>query len=293
MNRLHITLISFLVLAFAKAHTAQAQQDFKAKATYLSLTKIKMKNDSAMSKKAESDPMVKALMEQLKKGSQQEFELEFTRTESSYDKVQELKTPGGPSSGISFSLTTSGGVGSTIYKNIEDNTYIKQGNIMGKDFVIKDELPEYEWKLLNETKKIGKYNCFKAIYVPEIKQDEQEVTQEEATEAAESGLLNMMDDYDPTISAWYTPEIPISNGPGDFHGLPGLIIEVQENDTTILLTELVLNPDQDLKLKKPKAGKEMSQEDFNKLQKKKMDEMMERQGNGKGGFIIQSFSTGG
>lgn len=288
MKKIHITLISFMILAFAKAYTAQAQQDFKAKATYLSLTKIKMKNDSTMSKKAESDPMVKALMEQLKKGSQQEFELEFTRTESSYDKVQELKTPGGPSSGISISFSASGGVGSTIYKNIEDNIYIKQGNIMGKDFVIKDELPDYGWQLLSETKKIGQYNCFKAIYVPEIKDDQEEETEEEVTEESKSGLLNMMDDYDPTITAWYTPEIPISNGPGEYHGLPGLIIEVQENDTTILLTELVLNPAEDLKLKKPKAGKEMNQEDFDKLQKKKMDEMMERQGNGKSGFFIQT-----
>ena len=28
------------------------------------------------------------------------------------------------------------------------------------------------------------------------------------------------------IIAWYTLDIPISNGPGNYHGLPGLIVEI-------------------------------------------------------------------
>ncbi|GAK91947.1 hypothetical protein JCM19298_2435 [Nonlabens ulvanivorans] len=285
MKPIQITLISFLILAFAKAYTAQAQQDFKAKATYIAFTKFDMPEDSTMTKKAESDPIVKAMMDQLKKGSKQEYTLEFTRTESSYDKVKELATPGGPANGISISFSASGGVGSTIYKNIEENSYIKQGNIMGKDFVIEDELPTYEWQLLSETKKIGQYTCFKAIYVPVEEELEEEIEQED--DEVNSSITSMVIDYDPTITAWYTPDIPVSNGPGEYHGLPGLIVEVQQQETTILLKEIVLNPEEKLDLKKPRSGKKINQEDFDKLQKKKSDEMMERRGNGSG-FIIQT-----
>jgi GLPGLI family protein len=28
-------------------------------------------------------------------------------------------------------------------------------------------------------------------------------------------------------TAWYTPQIPVSNGPRNYHGLPGLIMEVK------------------------------------------------------------------
>ncbi|WP_213521038.1 GLPGLI family protein [Nonlabens sp.] len=287
MKNYNLSMLLFVVFAFAKAYTLQAQNDFKAKATYVALTKINIPEDSTNNKKAESNPMIKQLMEQLKKGSTQEYILEFTRTESSYDKVKELKKPGGPS-GMSISFSATGGVGSTVYKNLLEKTYIKQGNIMGKDFVIKDVLPSYEWQLLSESKMIGKYNCFKAIYLP-IKK-EQEIDEEEELEDGEeeesgTSLLSMVKESDRTITAWYTPDIPVSNGPGEFHGLPGLIVEIQINETTILLKGIEINPKEGLELKKPKAGKKINQKDFDALQKKKMEERMENRGNGKGVYI--------
>lgn len=285
MKSIQIKLISFLVFAFAKAYTTQAQQDFKAHATYMSYSKINIPIDSTLDKKAASDPMIKQMIEQLKKGSKQEYFLNFTRTESLYDEVEELSKPGGPSEGMSIKIV-SGNAAHMIYKNLESNTYIKQGNIMGKDFVITDQLPSYEWKLLNETKKIGQYNCFKAIYTPENDPDDQDKSDD--TQESNNKITAMIDDRDPTITAWYTPDIPVSNGPGEYHGLPGLIVEVQQFETSILLKEIVLNPEGKLDLSKPKSGKTINQSDFDALQKKKSKEMMERQGNKKGGFIIHS-----
>ena len=34
---------------------------------------------------------------------------------------------------------------------------------------------------------------------------------------------------DPTITAWFTPDIPINAGPAEYSGLPGLILEVRGN----------------------------------------------------------------
>jgi predicted GIY-YIG superfamily endonuclease len=44
-----------------------------------------------------------------------------------------------------------------------------------------------------------------------------------------------------SITAWYTPEIPINQGPENYWGLPGLILEVTDGKTVILCSKLVLN----------------------------------------------------
>ncbi len=36
---------------------------------------------------------------------------------------------------------------------------------------------------------------------------------------------------DVEVVAWFTPEIPVSSGPSWYQGLPGLILEVSDDDT--------------------------------------------------------------
>jgi GLPGLI family protein len=47
---------------------------------------------------------------------------------------------------------------------------------------------------------------------------------------------------DVTITAWYTPEIPVNQGPENYWGLPGLILEINDGKTVILCSKIVLNP---------------------------------------------------
>ena len=37
------------------------------------------------------------------------------------------------------------------------------------------------------------------------------------------------------MSAWFTPEIPVSTGPSMYGGLPGLILEINDDRTTMLM----------------------------------------------------------
>jgi GLPGLI family protein len=67
-------------------------------------------------------------------------------------------------------------------------------------FAVQEPLPIMKWKLLNEKKIIGEYNCKKAS----------------------------VEFRGRTYYAWYTMEIPISLGPWKFNGLPGLILEVDD-----------------------------------------------------------------
>ncbi len=77
------------------------------------------------------------------------------------------------------------------------------------------------------------------------------------------------------VVAWFTPEIPVSSGPSWYQGLPGLILEVNDDKTTILCTKIVMNPKEKGKIKRPKKGKVISNQDFVKLQDEKRVEARE------------------
>ncbi|BAO54494.1 GLPGLI family protein [Nonlabens marinus] len=271
--------------AFAKANTLQAQQEFQAIAHYVAQTKFDIKEDTTKSKDPMQDEMKRKFREALSKGSQQEYKMEFTGTESVYDKVVELAKPS-VGSEFSVSFSNNNGVGATIYKNLSQQMYYKEAEIFGKEFLIKDSFPTYNWQLSQETKQIGNYLCYKATYVPELTEIQKEAKKKREEKKETGGLLAQIEtNEDRTITAWYTPEIPISNGPGEYQGLPGFILEVKEKNTVLLCTKIEINPAENLKIKQPKSGKEISQKEFDALYKKKYDERMEKQG-GKGFIII-------
>ena len=89
-------------------------------------------------------------------------------------------------------------------------------------------------------------------------------------------------------TAWYSPEIPVNQGPENYWGLPGLILEVNDGKTTILCSKIVLNSKDKVEIKAPTKGKEVSQKEFDETVKKKMEEMREmwrnNRGGGRGGF---------
>ena len=70
--------------------------------------------------------------------------------------------------------------------------------------------------------------------------------------------------------------MPVSNGPDNYQGLPGLILEVNDGKTTIVCTEIILNPSQKITIEEPKKGKVVSQKKFIKIEKQKSDELMEK-----------------
>ncbi|MGB6269640.1 MAG: GLPGLI family protein, partial [Olleya sp.] len=87
------------------------------------------------------------------------------------------------------------------------------------------------------------------------------------------------------VTAWYTMDIPVNSGPGEYWGLPGLILEVNSGRTTILCNKIVINPEDKNEIKKPTKGKEISMEEYQETVKKKMEEMREmfRSRGGRGG----------
>ena len=81
-----------------------------------------------------------------------------------------------------------------------------------------------------------------------------------------------------TVEAWYTPQVPVSHGPLEYWGLPGLILEVSAGKTTMLCSKITLNPAEKIEIKAPAKGKEVSKQEYKETIVSKMQEFMENRG---------------
>ena len=116
--------------------------------------------------------------------------------------------------------------------------------------------------MTGESKKIGQYTCFKATYEKKVKEKVFSFGSWDNNKSA--GRFKTVE-----VVAWFTPEIPVSSGPSWYQGLPGLILEVNDDKTTILCTKIVINPKEKAKIKRPRKGKVISNQDFVILQDEK------------------------
>lgn len=268
-----VLISSFLLMGFlAKA------QDFQGKAEYFSKRIMKKKTEKVETKSKEPlDPELQKEIEiAIKKATEKQYVLTFNKTECLYEEEQKLEEPK-PSSGTSFSITFSGG--GKKYLNTKDKNSIVEDEIFGKEFLIVEPLVQPEWKLIDETKKIGDYNCFKAeLVIPVSEKQKKEYEEFLKKEEKKPALFKMEKPEDKVITAWYTPEIPVNFGPDNYWGLPGLILEVSEEKLIILCSKVVLSNKEKTKIKAPNTGEKVSQKKFDEIQKKKTDSMKDEDG---------------
>ena len=222
---------SILFVFFLIGIQQVSAQDFQGLAVYESKTSTADFKARMDSNKELTPDMQKMIEERMKRMFEKTFQLYFGKTSSIYKEEEKLEAPGqNPGFRMMSNMMGSGG---TFYKNTKEKTYTVDKEFMGKEFLIQDSLPKLAWKLENETKQIGGYNCFKATAVREASKSDFRnfrMKKKEADKKEEVGKTNLMDEIDLpkeiTITAWYTPEIPISQGPENYWGLPGLILEV-------------------------------------------------------------------
>ena len=258
--------LSVLIVLISLAANAQ---NFEGKAIYKTSSKsnIKFGEDK---KSTMSDDMKKQIQARLQKMNQKTFILNFDQKTSTYKEDIQLDAPKPQVGGAGVMLMSFGGAGngSVYFKNIKEKRFSNQTEIMGKRFLVKDELTEYEWELSSETKNIGNYTCYKATFTEEVENIRMTFDNGESKEEKKKEKI--------ITTAWYTLQVPISNGPGNYQGLPGLILEINDGKKTIVCTEIILNPADKIKLQEPEKGKVVSQKKYDEIQKEKTKEMMER-----------------
>lgn len=244
-------------------------QNFQGKAIYKTSKKstFKMKDDKSTGMDAAMQEQIRKRMEKM---NQKTYILNFDKNTSTYKQEEKLKSPTSQIGGNSLRVLSFGGGGATdiYFKNIKKNSYANKTEIQGKIFLIKDKLPKHDWELSSETKNIGQYTCYKATYSKEVENKKFTMKDGESEEEVIKETI--------VTTAWYTPQIPLSNGPANYQGLPGLILEVNNGKKIIVCTEIILNPKEKITIQEPKKGKVVSQKKFDKIRKQKSDEMMEK-----------------
>lgn len=194
------------------------------------------------------------------------LQLTFSSTESSFEEItedQEHSIENETAGGMMKIQMKRSASKANFYKNLTDNRTVEKKDLMGKYFIIEQDIEAPKWKILNEQKQILDYVCMKASIETE----------------------------EGTTTAWFAPQLAIPNGPGKWGGLPGIILELEENDGDLAYKAIEVTMTDEVQPKKPTDGKKVSAEEFEKIEEKKRKEMEEMYGaksGNKGVFIIKN-----
>lgn len=263
------TLFRLIVLLMCSSLSLLAQ-DFQGVATYKTQRSLDIKIDSTQVGGSE---MQQQIMNMLKKQFQKTYLLTFNKTESQYKEDVELAPPAN-GGGMVFVMSDNGS--GVLYKDLKNQTYTNQVESFGKQFLIKDTVQPIEWTLHQETKNIGTYSCFKATFTKQVEEHSMVSYSTDSKNSSTDNAISEPKMITQTVTAWYTPQIPINNGPDQYQGLPGLILEVNDGDLTILCSKITLNPKKMVDIQEPKKGKLVTRDEHSKIMMKKMKEMNEQ-----------------
>lgn len=126
-----------------------------------------------------------------------------------------------------------------IKRNYSENKTQEAITMMGKVFLIEDEIHLPNWKILNDLKEVAGHVCMKAFYRDSVKRQD--------------------------IVAWFAMDVIHSAGPERFCGLPGLILEVDINNGALTITadKIELKKlDKELELPAKVKGKKVNEEGY-------------------------------
>jgi len=274
LNRKSVQL-GFLLL-FSIISSAQ---NFQGKAYYFSKTSVDMEGWGG---RQMSEDQKKQIADRMRSMFEKTYILNFDREASTYKEEEVLEAPGRQGGFGRWGSSFSAGL---QYKNIKSQQFLQDQEFFGKQFLISDSLAKINWKLGTETKQIGQYLCMKATATKPIDEFDwrsmrRKLKSKETKEGEikkDSTATTITEDIEipkeTEVTAWYTPQIPVSQGPGDFWGLPGLILEVNTDKTTILCSKIIMNPQEKVQIKAPEKGTVVSRKEYNETVKKKMEEM--------------------
>jgi len=253
-------IITLLLLVFFTSQTYA--QKFQGIAYYFSKSKMELGNWGARMSEAQK----KQIQSRLKNRLEKKYILSFNMQESTFLEEDKIDA-------ISGATDSWGGYFSRgdLHKNIKNDKLIQSQEFYGKRFLVKDDLLKIEWSLGTETKKIGNYTCYKAAaMVPKSELSWfdfswSDLRQNSENEKKEEPMI--------VIEAWYTPQIPVAQGPAEYWGLPGLILEVSAGNTTLLCSEIILNPKNKINIIAPDKGESITKKKYASNIRKKMVEM--------------------
>ena len=191
MNRLLTSIIMCLVAMAAMAQNADIEVSYTAMSPNFKNGKVDVKNQYVLLANATESKFYSPITEYIDS---------LNSTPEGTAQWQEM-IRGAYLSGNMDKIPRKDG-GYYVVKSISDNT-LRYYDSAGIDKYVYEETPEeWTWEISDSTKSILGYECVKAT----------------------------TDFHGRKWIAWFSPEIPVSNGPWKLGGLPGVILEASTDD---------------------------------------------------------------
>lgn len=125
-----------------------------------------------------------------------------------------------------------------VYKDMTNHTMTEAKDLLAETYIVETPIPKYDWKVTADNREIMGLKCYRAT-------------------------LN------DSVTAWFSPEIPVSEGPDVYAGLPGLILDLEDGQNVYRCIAIDTNSRSEVAAKK--RGKKVSTERFEELRKQMLD----------------------
>jgi len=192
--------------------------------------------------------------EQLKsipKESKKTMDLIFNQTASLYCLSETKDMDEGPKTTVDDNGNVTLKMGSKksqeiIYTDLVNKKSSCQREFFFRNFLIEEDLSNFNWKLTGQQKTILGYTCMQAEFVKN----------------------------DKTTTAWFTPQIPVPSGPAGFGNLPGLILSLSYNNGDDRYTAISIDTKTSIEpIVNKTEGKKVTHDEFAKIREDKFKEI--------------------
>nr|WP_262707726.1 GLPGLI family protein [Leeuwenhoekiella aestuarii] len=147
------------------------------------------------------DYMKNELMKLKQAYSSTQFRLKFNHSNSMFKVLQTMSIDGqNTSNDVAMSADANG----IFYTDAPSKSVIRQVHFENTEYLVKEEYPAFEWKILDKTKQIGQYTCYKAVAIKKL------------------GNGKSI-----PVEAWVATSLPFNYGPTNYSGAGGLILELK------------------------------------------------------------------
>jgi GLPGLI family protein len=234
------------------------------------------------------DPQMKSMVPEFRTDK---FELIFNENASLFRSVVDDEAPdpfanagggGGGGMRMSFRMPSA-----NIFTDLAKQTQYEERAFFEKEFLIVDSLKQYKWKLSEETKTIAKQLCKKATTMITAPQVRMRVSIGGGGNNTDTTANRPRAPKETELVVWYAENIPVSFGPENYSGLPGVIMEIdQDNGATVTTAVEVSAKYPKKELVAPTKGDKMNRAQFQENMQKLMQDM-QRGGGGRGVMNIR------
>ena len=234
------------------------------------------------------DPQMKSMIPEFRTDK---FELIFNESVSLFRSVVDDEAPdpfanaggGGGGMRMNFRMPTA-----NTFTDVAKQMQYEERAFFEKEFLIVDSLKQYKWKLSEETKTIAKQLCKKATTMITAPQMRMRVSIGGPGNNTDTTANTPRAPKETELVVWYAENIPVSFGPDSYSGLPGVIMEIDQDNGANVTTAVEVSAKYPKKeLVAPSKGEKMNRAQFQENMQKLMQDMQRGGGIRMGGTAIR------